>query len=149
MSDLLLNKLTVAGQPEAVNTIYEAFKSSNIFATLIGKDPAYETYTTDRQEEHNRNTYGTKWDISKNEQGKLCNPQEPFLVDSKRSEEQRFTVEFATVNAPPVTFVETLCKKYKVKALFEFIPDASIAHLSIDEGDKLVFNENGEVIFTL
>ena len=128
------NKLTITGQPEAVNTIYEAFKGSNIFATLIGKDPAYETYTTDRQEEHNRNTYGTKWDISN---------ESPEKLHKVNGTQLRFTVHFRTAWDAPRQFITTLCKKYKVRAIIRQLDEPLIKHeiAFINEEGKTLYHE--------
>jgi hypothetical protein len=126
------NKLTITGQPEAVNTIYEAFKGSNIFATLIGKDPAYDTYTTEQKLDHNCKTYGTKWDIS-NE-----SPEQLYKVNGT---ELRFTVHFRTAWDAPREFILTLCKKYKVRAEIRQL-DEPLVKLEI-----AFINEEGEALY--
>lgn len=135
------NFIEIEGDKKTIQKLTRIIQSSNnpddnssgVFTSLIGKEPTITKEDYDKGEWFKSNTswFGTKWDISYDE----CN----FTFGDD-------TISFGceTAWSPPVQFLATLCKMYKVSAEITYEEGGSdfAGRTSLDDEGNIVEEED-------
>lgn len=127
------NKIEFSGKKENMKPVVDILRKientdNPVMESLLGLDDKPENYENGGWYDYNVKKFGTKWDF-------CFNDDDVYYSDIS---DTKIRLDVSTAWAPPIRFLENLCKKYKINGVLFY------KEPGMDFGGVAKCDENGE-----